>query len=199
MDWKILYSHRTDEALMARVQKGDARAMTVLYERYNRRLLVFFRRMLGGKQVAEDMLQETFLHLIDRAGLYDSAKKFSTWLFCIAYNLCKNEYRRRQRRKSSATIEDLLHSDYPLADNLTVDLHEEITSRFFLEAVFRELEKLGPERKSLFLLRCQQELSVHEIAEITGLAEGTVKSRLFYINKILADRLESFHPSPHKA
>lgn len=171
--------------------------MTVLYERYSRPLLAFFRRMLGGdRDLAEDMLQETFLRLIDSAGSYIDGKKFTTWLYCIAYNLCKNEYRRRQVRMRNETIAQLMRSEALPAENIMFNPHEQITHKLFSEAVFRQLENLSEEKKSLFLLRYQQGLSIREIAAITGRSEGTIKSRLFYISKTLAGRLEQFHPYP---
>ncbi|MBN2354484.1 sigma-70 family RNA polymerase sigma factor [candidate division KSB1 bacterium] len=179
---------------MARVKHGDISAMTILYERYNRPLLAFFRRMLGGDHAtAEDMLQETFVRLIDRAGLYRSDRKFSTYLYCIAYNLCKNEYRHRGVRKKYHVNNEMLQSKANISANIADDPHEDVAHRLFTRAVFEELRKLNPEKKSLFLLRYQQELSIGEIAEITGVAAGTVKSRLFHISRRLAQALQHFH------
>jgi RNA polymerase sigma-70 factor (ECF subfamily) len=189
----------SDEELMARVQRGEARAMTLLYQRYSPTLLAFYRRMVNGeRELAEDLLQETFIRLIDRAGLFDTQRKFSTWLYCIACNLCKNVYRSRRTRRGEETIDTLQASGGSRLLATTADPSDEVSHTLLSEAVFLELEKLDAGKRSLFLLRFQQELSIREIAEITGLAEGTVKSRLFYITKALAGRLAAFRPIPQR-
>jgi len=185
---KIWTEPPSDETLMARVQHGDARAMAALYHRYSGPLLAFYRRMLNGeRQLAEDLLQDTFLRLIDHASLFIPGKRFSTWLYCIAYNLCKNEYRRRRIRSPR----DLKMSQTGCSHSAE-DPFDDVSHRLLSDAVFRELEKLDEGKKALFLLRYHQDLSIKEIAEITGLAEGTVKSRLFHVSRNLAVRLAHF-------
>jgi RNA polymerase sigma-70 factor, ECF subfamily len=189
---KMRTESSSDETLMARVQHGDARAMAVLYRRYSGPLLAFYCRMLNGeRELAEDMLQDTFLRLIDRAGLFIQGRKFSTWLYCMAYNLCKNEYRRRRVRSPNA-VKAHQSGDSPSTENT----FDEVSHRLLSDAVFQELDKLDEDKKALFLLRNHQDLSIREIADITGLAEGTVKSRLFHISRILAVRLSRFQPKP---
>jgi len=90
----------SDERLMERVVRGDERAFTELYDRYQGRLLTYFHRMLWSDcERAEDLLQDLFTKLAQRPGMYDPERPFRTWLFSVANNMCKNEYRREEVRR----------------------------------------------------------------------------------------------------
>ena len=93
--FKKKYINLSDEQLMARIIKNDAHAFNEIYNRYSHRLLIFFLRALGGHdEKAQDFLQDVFLKIIEKPYMFSVDKKFSTWIFTIANNLCKNEYRR---------------------------------------------------------------------------------------------------------
>src|SRR6266568_4196340 len=95
-------SQFTDEILIVRMINGDCKAFNTLYARYKDRLLYYFYRMLGNSnEKAQDFLQDIFMKLIDKAETFDSSRKFSTWIFSIAHNMCKNEYRRMVGRTYS--------------------------------------------------------------------------------------------------
>jgi RNA polymerase sigma-70 factor (ECF subfamily) len=89
---KKAYNRYSDEQLIPLVVTGDDKAFNELYLRYNQRLLYYFYRMLGNSNdKAQDFLQDIFIKVIDKAHLFDNSRKFSTWIFSIAYNMCKNE------------------------------------------------------------------------------------------------------------
>lgn len=90
----------SDERLMELVRKGDEPAFAALYDRYQGRLMSYFHRMLWkDRERAQDFVQELFTKLAQRPESYDPSRPFSTWLFSVANNLCKNEYRREEVRK----------------------------------------------------------------------------------------------------
>ena len=88
------YGGLVDERLMELVVKGDERAFATLYDRYHRRLLGYFHRMLwNDRERAQDFLQDLFTKLATQPERYDRARPFQTWLFSVANNMCKNAYR----------------------------------------------------------------------------------------------------------
>lgn len=89
----------SDELLMANVQNDDSNSFEALYNRYSRRLLIYFYRMLGSEEKARDFMQDIFLKLIDRSQAFDTSRTFSNWIFSIAANMCKNEYRSQEVRR----------------------------------------------------------------------------------------------------
>lgn len=184
----------SDEQLMVRLQKTDASAFDELYRRYSKRLLYYFYRMLNGnEEKAQDFLQDTFLKIMEKSHYYDSNRSFSNWIFSIAHNMCRNEYRRREVRKNHVDDIEIDRIFAATAHNYH-HLHERIELNEFLTTLFRELKKFDVISSSTFILRFQEHLSIKEIAEILECKEGTVKSRLFYLTKKLAVKLKEFNP-----
>lgn len=186
------YQDQSDESLMARVGKGDERALDELYQRYSGKLLHYFFRMLNYDEArAQDLLQDLFIKLIEKPHLFDARRKFSTWLFAIASNMIKNEYRSRQVRRIMTYPEDLGRLEVAedrLSGQEWLDLQQ------FGNCLEAELQQLSETHREVFILRYQQDLSIKEIAEVMTCSEGTVKSRLFYALRKLAKELKTFDP-----
>ncbi|NIN00162.1 MAG: sigma-70 family RNA polymerase sigma factor [candidate division Zixibacteria bacterium] len=179
------------------IQRADTSAFNELYDRYSRRLLHYFFRELGGdKDKAQDFLQEIFLKIVQKSELFNTEKKFSTWVFTVAYNMCKNEYRRQQVRMSLENDADVDNLSYE-SEREYSRVEKNMDNETFARALLRELATLHDGLRSAFLLRYQQNLSIREIGEILGCSEGTVKSRLFYATRKLAAKLKAFNP--HRA
>ena len=180
----------SDERLMERVVRGDERAFTELYDRYQGRLLTYFHRMLwSDRERAEDLLQDLFTKLAQRPGMYDPERPFRTWLFSVANNMCKNEYRREEVRRSA--VPELRHNGQQLQDS---QAGGDIDRERFRVRLGQELDRLDPDQKATFVMRYEEDLAIKDIAQAFGISEGTVKSRLFYTLKKLADRLKEFGP-----
>lgn len=179
---------------MERIQHRDTSAFTELYERYSQRLLLYFYRTLGGDEdKAQDFLQDIFLKVIDRPELFDTERRFSSWIFTVAHNLCKNEYRRLENRTAVENNPDINPVSQSLQSANPYPEHN-LDQRDFKNALFQELDKLDENHRSAFLLRYQQNLCIEEISQILNCPEGTVKSRLYYTTKRLATRLKAFNP-----
>lgn len=191
------YAKLSDEKLMECIQRADTSAFNELYDRYSRRLLHYFFRELGGdRDKAQDFLQEIFLKIVQKSELFNTEKKFSTWIFAVAYNMCKNEYRRLEVRK---VVENDVDTD-EASHGLESEYHQaeqNVDQKTFEKALLAELEKFDDGLRSAFVLRYQQSLSIREISQILGCSEGTVKSRLFYTTRKLAAKLKAFNP--HRA
>ena len=181
-------ARRSDEELMELVGSRSHAALDELYGRYATRLVAYFVRMLDGDEaLAQDFLQDLFLKIIERPELFDTRRSFRTWVYSVAHNMCRNEFRRRRVRLHDDADADTFASDNP-AHDLRFDL-ERFASR--LDA---ELATLGVELRTTFLLRYQEELSIKEIAAVVDAPEGTVKSRLFNTARRLARRLGEYAP-----
>jgi RNA polymerase sigma-70 factor (ECF subfamily) len=191
---KRKYGKLSDENLMERIQHRDTSAFNELYQRYSQRLLLYFYRTLGGDQdKAQDFLQDIFLKIVEKPELFDSHRIFSTWIFTVAHNLCKNEYRRLENRKAVQNNPDINSISQSLQSANPHPEHN-IDARDFKNSLFQELDKLDQDHRSTFLLKHQQNLCIEEISEILGCPEGTVKSRLYYTTKRLAAKLRTFNP-----
>jgi RNA polymerase sigma-70 factor (ECF subfamily) len=192
--FKQLYKNLSDERLMELIQQGDTSAFDELYDRYGKRLLLYFFRELGGSEdKAQDFLQDIFLKVVEKPGLFDTERRFSTWIFTVAYNMCKNEYRRLEVREDfrNSVTADAASRD---CEGEHHQMQQHIDRKRFEKALSAELEKLDNGHRSAFLLRHQQNLSIKEIGEVLGCSEGTVKSRLFYTTQKLASKLKAFNP-----
>ncbi len=153
--------------------------------------------MSGDVEQAQDMLQNLFLKLIERPDLYTPGKQFSTWVFSIAHNMCRNEYRKKYsaRMTTTASLDDDVDIEAIESQMLSA---ADVLDRATFAAMLRiELDLLNPDVKATFLLRHQEGFSLRDIAETLGCPEGTVKSRLYNTTRKLADRLRVFNPIQH--
>jgi RNA polymerase sigma-70 factor (ECF subfamily) len=174
---------------MSLLARGGQSAFDELYKRHSSPMLNFFFRMLGNdREKAEDMLHDLFLKVIEKPESFDGTKKFSTWFYTLAGNMIKNEYRSLQTRNeyrqqsTNSTIE-------PFEWN-----NEQLDRQLFNERLQMELNKQDADIRMIFNLRFVEEMSVKQIAEIMECPEGTVKSRLFYLTKLLSKKLCTYKP-----
>lgn len=188
---KPQHTTMTDEALMVAISKGDKRAFDEIYNRYSGPLTGYFIRMLWkDREKAEDFVHDLFAKIIRKPELFDPTRKFKTWLFSVANNMCKNEYKKQEVRKN--TSNGLDHT-YAVSD-ANSNVMAEVQDRQFKEEFLHSLEDLDLKHSEVFKLRHLDGLSIKEIAEILEISDGTVKSRLFYATKYLAKSLEHFSP-----
>lgn len=141
----------TDEALMGSVQDGNLDALDCLYDRYDSRLLHYFHRMLNrDAEKAQDFLHDLFVKIVERPTAFDTRQSFSTWIFTVAHNMCKNEYRRLEVRTRDTTVVQIqMDHDRSSDPELSID------ARAFKAAVLDALDDLDPAQRTTFLLRYQ--------------------------------------------
>jgi RNA polymerase sigma-70 factor, ECF subfamily len=191
----------TDEQLMRRFQRGEARAFETLMRRHRTPIHAFLCRLLGDRARAEDLLQETFLRVVKGAAAWAPRAAVRTWLYTIARNLAADEARRRVFRDADP-LDAALDGAAPRGDRLADggrapdDAAGDALVRPRLEAA---LAALPAEQREVFLLREHAGLSFPEIAEATGSNENTVKSRLRYALVALRDRLAAEGLAPAAA
>ena len=164
----------TDDELMQRVgSHDDDRAYGELYHRHARRLMGFFYRQTGSDEpLAADLTQDAFMRVWTARDRFAGAT-FRTWLLTIAYNLVKNHYRHSEHEKDYESF--ALQTQEEASDSNIV---YQIDQQAFDQALSQLLETMPPERRLLFSLRFEEELTVPQIAQVMSLPEGTVKSRL---------------------
>ncbi|MFL5247381.1 MAG: RNA polymerase sigma factor [Myxococcales bacterium] len=187
-------TERTDEELLAEFQQGDASAFERLLARHRAPLYTFLVRMIGDRERAEDLAQDTFLRIVKGAQAWEQRSRFQSWMYAIARNLCADLARRDRFRKSEsldaepaeggATIADGLADPGPGPDRAA----ESERLRPILE---KALLSLPVDQREIFILREQAGLPFREIAEIVSANENTVKSRMRYalvaLRKALAE------------
>jgi len=176
----------TDEQLFARFRdRRDVAALGELYDRYEKPLVAFSARMLGGPRgLADDVLQETWIRAMQHAREWTEQAPLRAWLFRIARNLCLDTLRSRgvtldtrSEPPAAADTETLPSlSAYPLSDPL------------FIEVMERAVLTLSPAQREVVLLRVEG-LSFQEISRITQVAANTLKSRMNQARKVLSGLL----------
>lgn len=186
------YIKMSDEELMRCITQGDKRAFDELYKRYANPLLTYFIRMLWkDREKAEDFVHDLFAKIINKPELFDASRAFKTWVYSVANNMCKNEYKKQEVRKNTSTG---LDNTYAVADQNSNVLNE-VQDSIFQDAFQRCLIDLDDKHKEVFSLRHEDGLSIKEIAEVLEISDGTVKSRLFYATKYLSESLKEFNPT----
>ena len=177
---------QSDEQLMLRVGTGSDAAFEELYHRYARRLQGFFFRQLGGDEdAAADATHDTFLRLFEARDRYVEGRKVDTWLFTIAYNLCRNRYR---RNAYEADFLATLDAEPVTIEEIEIEMDRETLKR----ALAAVLDNLPHPLRLLFSLRHEEDLSVPQIATILDIPSGTVKSRLHKTMTIIRKELREF-------
>jgi RNA polymerase sigma-70 factor (ECF subfamily) len=172
----------SDEELVVRYLEGDAVAFRVLTDRHHDRVVNFLTRKVGDRAQAEDLAQEAFLRVYRHLHRFDPEKTFTTWLYTIAGNLAKNAYRDRSRDplvlfRTLAGGDEGEETPLQWADETY--LPDDMARKRALQQTVEEVvEDLPAHHRTVFVLREMEGKSYEEIAEITGLKLGTVKSRL---------------------
>ena len=175
-------------------------ALGVLLERYRGPLYNFILRHLGDRDRAEELLQETFLRVVHRAERFEGKSRFSTWMYTIARNLCIDTSRKLVHRRHrsldapgrgredggpGASLVERTAKPAPSVERLS-------DSARMRRAVTRAIEALPPEQREVFLMREVQGMRFREIAEVVGVPENTVKSRMRYALQRLREELADF-------
>lgn len=188
-----------DEELIARIRRDDAVALEELVSRYEDRVYNLAYRMLGNKEDAEDVLQDTFVNVVRGLDSFKGKSSFSTWLYRVAANAALTKIRKRSRREKSESeflddvysVRQAAHSGVVLTDwstNPATSLLDE-EARKELQKAIGELPEIY---KAVFVLRDVQGLPAAEVAEVLGLSVAAVKSRLHRARLYLRNRLSSY-------
>ena len=186
-----------DEMLMLRYQQGDRAAFALLVRRHQTALYNFALRQVRVPQVAEDVVQESFVRVVQNAADFKHEARFTTWIYTITRNLCIDHLRKRALRKHPSLDESRgEEGDGPTLGEQTADprasVEREATGTELKERIARAVDTLPDEQREVFLMREVANLPFKEIAEITGVPENTVKSRMRYALERLQEQLSEY-------
>jgi RNA polymerase sigma-70 factor (ECF subfamily) len=186
-----------DETLMLRYQQGERAAFAQLVRRHQSPLYNFALRQVRIPQVAEDVVQESFVRVVQNAADFKHEARFTTWVYTITRNLCIDYLRKRALRKHPSLDESRgEEGDGPTLGEQTADprasVEREATGTELKERIARAVDALPDEQREVFLMRELSNLPFKEIAEITGVPENTVKSRMRYALERLQEALAEY-------
>ncbi|RMG94597.1 MAG: sigma-70 family RNA polymerase sigma factor [Deltaproteobacteria bacterium] len=187
-----------ERSLVRRLQRQAPRAFEELVRTYQHRVFGLVYRMLGDRHEAEDVAQEVFLSVFRAIGRYRGDGRFQTWLFRIAANACRTRLRQLASRAAHRaepldSVEDVAgaSANPPVAAQVAGP-EAAAAGRRLEEAIQRELSALDEDQRLLIVLRDIEGLSYQEILAVTGLPEGTLKSRLHRARLALKERLRPY-------
>jgi len=179
---------RTDEELVEACLAGEESAFDVLLRRWEKRIRGAIYRLVGSDEEARDLCQEAFLKAYKSLRSFKQEARFSSWLYQIALNLCRDRMRRR-RGKTMVSLDELEEGGaaMPVAGPTALDLlQERDTSRLVAQAI----EALPDEQREVIILKEYQGLTFLEIAQMLDVPISTVKTRLYRGLDQLRVRLE---------
>lgn len=178
---------------MLRLQSGEETALNELMARWQEPLVSFIYRYVGNESDALDLAQETFVRVFESRARYKPTAKFSTWLFSIATNLCRNLVRWRTRHPTvtlTPNNDDADHNDL-LASLPSRDISPALTAERndLARAVRAHIHALPHDLKTTLILFEYEDLSYHDIAAVLGCSPKAVETRLYRARSILHERL----------
>jgi RNA polymerase sigma-70 factor (ECF subfamily) len=193
---KLRYSDLTDEQLIKDLQENEnIEAYEILVKRYKDPLINFVYRFIGDRDASVDIVQDTMVKFYINRHSYKEFAKFSTWIYTIAGNLAKNELKRRKRRKIYSLQGNGNDDERPVQiEDKNIKSPERLAdSGIKNEIIQKALLKVKPVYREVVILRDIQEFSYEEIAEMTGLSIGTVKSRINRGRAVLQKLLKNIY------
>ncbi|MBI4952376.1 MAG: RNA polymerase sigma factor [Myxococcales bacterium] len=194
----------TDEVLMLRYQEGERDAFALLVRRHKVPIYNFVLRQVKSPSTAEDLVQDVFVRVVRSAAKFKHEARFSTWVYSIARNLCIDHLRKQALRRhpsleqpaanhsadhqgGGATLGERLADPHPGAE-----ADRRVTSDDIGRRIEAAVERLPNEQREVFLLRQVSKIPFREIADITGVPENTVKSRMRYALERLQEALSEY-------
>jgi RNA polymerase sigma-70 factor (ECF subfamily) len=175
--------YSSDEMLVTRIAAGDKLAMQVLFARHRASVYRWLLRFVGNETVAEDLLSDVFFDVWQQAGRFEGRAAVTTWLLSIARFKALSARRRRTHAELDETIEATVVDS---ADNPEIALQKKSRG----ELVRTALMKLSPHHREIIDLVYYHEKSIEDCALILGIPAATVKTRMFYARKKLAEQVQ---------
>jgi RNA polymerase sigma-70 factor (ECF subfamily) len=185
-----------DAELIEASRRGSVQGFRGLYEKYSPRIFVFARRFLGDDQHAEDVTQEVFLQVFRKLAGFRGDSKFSTWLFRVTVNSCKNKRRTLERERR---FDPVVFVERTRAGSDEPPPERELGQRELREEIERALSSLSDEQRTMVLLKSVRELSYKEIGDVLSQSEAQVRGKLYRARKVFRDALAQRRRGPAKS
>lgn len=178
-------SKPTDDVLLALISEGDQQAFSQLYLRYQPKLVRYCARVLRDDLAqAADLVDDAMFDIWRSAGSFAGRSKASTWIYSIA----RNKVISWLRKTSEVELEDESILEALIDPSATP--HEELAIDDVKQHLLRQMDHLSDEHREVLRLTYFEDLSIKEVADLLGIAENTVKTRMFYARKRMAQLLE---------
>ena len=168
---------RSDEELVEACQAGEASAFDVLVARWEDKIRGAAYRFLGSEEEAKDVAQEAFLKAYRALGSFKREARFSSWLYQIATNLCRDRLRRR-RTRAAVSLQELEETG-PVIVETRPGAHEQLQQLDLARLVRRAVHALPEEQREVVILKEYEGLTFVEIAQALDVPVSTVKTRLY--------------------
>lgn len=181
----------TDEELVARTVAGDADSFNQLIKRWERPIYALAYRVIGREEDARDVCQETFLRAFRALPGFKGQAKFSSWLYRIALNLCRDWIRRQRRTPVVAAPEGVDIIELAAEQGPVESIEELVSRRQLSEWVASAMQELPEEQRTAIILKEYHGLTFQEIADLQGCPLSTVKTRLYQGLSVLRRELEA--------
>jgi len=181
----------SDEVLIEQAKKGDLDAFEQIVSRYETRVYTIAYRYAGNYSDASDLAQEALIRVYRNIHSFRGESSFTTWLYRVVTNVCKDELRRRSKDRAVSMDEMIEKGKVPAAESSKRPLEEIVLHKEWQEEVQQVLNSLSGEHRAIIVMRDIQGYSYEEIAFFLECSLGTVKSRLNRARNILKDRLLS--------
>jgi RNA polymerase sigma-70 factor (ECF subfamily) len=188
----------TDEELVARSNGGDPDSFNELIRRWERPIYALAYRQLGREEDARDVCQETFLRAYRALKGFRGQSKFSSWLYRIAINLCRDWLRRERRTPITQVSDDVDLMELAAAQEPAESIEERIARNDLSRAVERAMAILPVEQRAAIVLKEYHGLTFQEIADLVGCPLSTVKTRLYQGLTVLRRELTRNSPAVKK-
>jgi RNA polymerase sigma-70 factor, ECF subfamily len=169
----------SDEELVTRSIGGDPDSFNQLVLRWERPIYALAYRVIGREEDARDVCQETFLRAFRALNGFRGQAKFSSWLYRIALNLCRDWVRRERRTPVVQAPEDLDALELSAVREPAASIDDLVARRELTRIVERAMAKLPDDQRTAIILKEYHELTFQEIAELVGCPLSTVKTRLY--------------------
>ncbi len=169
----------SDEELVARSIGGDQESFNQLVLRWERPIYALAYRVIGREEDARDVCQETFLRAFRALNGFRGQAKFSSWLYRIALNLCRDWVRKERRTPVVQAPEELEVLEMAAVREPTPSVEDLVARRELTRVVERAMARLPEEQRTAIILKEYHELTFQEIADLVGCPLSTVKTRLY--------------------
>jgi len=178
-----------EDQLVTRCRAGDLDAFAQVYDRYERQVYRYAYHILGNRDDADDIKQETFVKAYQAIGSFRSESTLQTWLLRICGNLCRDKIKSWDRRK--VTYDSTLRDDVLGSSNEDDSPQSILERKEMTEIIFKALRGMPPAQREIIVLHEVEDLSYEEIAAVVGCSRTSIKLRLFRARRNLKERVAS--------
>jgi len=181
------------ELLIEEAQKGDIPAFEKIVKSHQSYAYAIAFRFVCNEDDAEDIVQESFIRIWKHLQDFDPGMKFTTWMYRIVINLCYDRIKINKRRMRMFAR---LNSKFSIEDCIDkLDLEQELSNKDMAALIKSLADGLSDKQRMIFLLRDLQDLTIDEVADITGMSESAIKTNLFYARQSIRKKLATAEAS----